>query len=158
MAIRDRTPRTIRRIWVVFAVVQLAILLPGMLRLYRRQHPAPLLPAPDSVPGIFTGRDSADREALLTELRDSLGMIVEVHGDTVTSVGLTPEGEARLRALAVQLRPQFAGLNQIGRGIVPFLLAVLLIAFSPTLAASALSIYWLWARRRRAAAPMVSDS
>jgi hypothetical protein len=158
MAIRDWTPQTIRRIWLVVAVVQLAILLPGMLRLYRRQHPPPLPPAADSVPGIFTGRDSADREALLTELRDSLGVIVEVRGDTVTSVAPTPEGEARLRALAVQLRPQFAGLNQIGRGVVPFLFAVLLMAFSPTLAASALAIYWLWTRRRPAAAPVLSDS
>lgn len=139
-------------------MIQLAILLPGMLRLYRRHHPAPPPPAADSVPGIFTGRDSAAREALLTELRDSLGVIVEARGDTVTSVALTPEGEARLRALAVQLRPQFAGLNQIGRGIVPFLFAVLLMAFSPTLAASALSIYWLLARRRRAAEPVLSDS
>lgn len=120
-------------------------------------RPAALPPSADSVPGIFTGRDSAARAALLTKLRDSLGIVLEVRGDTITDASLTPAGAAELRALAACLQPLFTGLGQIGRGILPFLFAVLLLAFSPTLVATVLTIYWLWARRRRVAAPMLPD-
>ncbi len=135
-------------------MVQVALLLPGAGQQYRRQRPTALPPAVDSVPGIFTGQDSADRAALLTKLRDPLGIVLEVRGDTVTDASLTPAGAAELRALAACPQPLFIGLGQMGRAILPFLFAVLLLAFSPTIVATALTIYWLWARRRRVAPPM----
>jgi hypothetical protein len=94
---------------------------------------------------------------LLATLRDSLGIILEVRGDTIAGVSLTPAGEARLRALAAHLRPVFASIDQADRGIVPFLVAVVLTAFSPTIAAATLTIYWLWARRRRTAVAVHAD-
>jgi hypothetical protein len=157
MAIKNWTARTIRRLWLGTAVVQVALLLPGAVRQYRSRHPATLPPAADSVPGIFTGRDSAARAELLAELRDSLGIILEVRGDTITDASLTPEGEAELRALAACLQPLFIGMDQMYDAILPVLLAVLLLALSPTLIATALTIYWLWALRRRVAPPMPAD-
>lgn len=157
MTIRDWTPLTIRRLWLGAAAVQVALLLPGAVRQYRGQHPEALPLTADSVPGIFTGRDSAARAVLLSTLRDSLGIILETRGDTITAVSLTPEGEARLRALAESLQPLFTGLDEIGNRILPVLFAALLLAFSPTLAAAALTIYWLTARRRRVASPMLPD-
>lgn len=152
MSIRDWTPRSLRRLWLAAALVQLAILLPWAVRQYRFRRPAPLPASADSVPGIFTSRDSAERVAVLDALRDSLGIVLQVHGDTITSAALTPQGVRRWQPITEEAHMLFV---QVAHEVMPYLIILLILAFSPTLAAAVLTGYWL--RQRGARSSGVPD-
>jgi hypothetical protein len=146
MAIRDWAPRTLWYLWLAAAMVQLAILLPWANQQYRFRHSAPLPPATDSIPGIFTSRDSADRVALLATLRDSLGIVLKVRGDTITGAALTPRGVRQWQPIAEEMHGMLA---QVGRTAMPSLIILLLLGLSPTLAVVGLTGYWFWQRGTR---------
>jgi len=154
MAIRDWTPRTIRRVWIATSVIQLALLLPWAVQQYRRRHPAPLPPLSDSIPGIFTGMDSARRVTLLAKLRDSVGIVLSVHGDTITDMSLTPQGAARLRPVVATF--QF-GLERVAHDALPYLIVMLVLVVSPTLVAAGVTACWFWLRRRPGRTTMLGD-
>ena len=153
MAIRDWTPRTIRRLWVVAAAIQLALVLPWAIHQYRLRHSAPPL-STDSLPGLFSSVDSARRASALAMLRDSLGIVLEVRGDTITDVSLTPEGASRARQLAASVDTAVA---QFSRVLLPLLIVVLTIEFSPTLVAVLLTACWFWLRRGHAQTAVLPD-
>jgi len=142
MAIAVWTPRRIAIIWVVAIFVQLLL---GWSA-FRARPTADHSMAAQVASGSLVRADSLSRVQVDRILRDSLGVVLQRRGDTIVAIDLTPRGDS----LAATLRGATIGFEWEGVSLPRIILAILLF-FSPTLAASVLTL--LWRRARRAHAP-----
>ena len=85
---------------------------------------------------------------------DSLGVVLAMEGDSLTGVTFTPRTDTALKEVVEQVtRPIAAAMAGLG----PIIATVLIVMFSPTLAALALTLAWVWARRSGTVQSRVAD-
>lgn len=141
MSLRHWSRKRIRRLWLLAAVLQLAILGAWAILYYDYLHESPLMAV--STDATHLSRlDSARRTAILAMLRDSLGVELTVSGDTIREVRLTPEGRRRAARGGVIAR----AFDQMGPMLLVGTLVAYLMIFSPTIVAAIITALW-WTQR-----------
>ena len=156
MAIADWSVRRIRRLWLVAGVLQLGLAGVWAVQYYRAIHRPPRALA-DSGFVPLSQLDPAKRDSALATLRDSFGIVLNVSGDSLRSIELTPAGQQRANAIG----------ESVSRALGPFawklwalVIFAYLLFFSPTIVAGVLTLVWWRTRRQRARmlVPVAADA
>lgn len=86
--------------------------------------------------------------------RDSLGVVLALEGDSLTGVTLTPQTDTAVKEFVEQItRPVADAMAGLG----PIIAMVVMVMFSPTLTALALTLAWVWTRRSGTVQSRVAD-
>jgi hypothetical protein len=167
LTLRNWSTERIRWMWGLGAFAEFLILLALFLTPQFEQGPRPPAPS-DSSLSLFGSPSDSHRQKLHEYLRDSLGIVVGVsgdtltsfakdsfgltvltHGDTVRDLDLTPATE---RQVAAVVTPLLGGVAQAMDGIRYVILTVLAIILLP-IPLALITVTLLWRRARRLSPP-----